>query len=255
MTELVSIIMPNYNGAKYIRETVESVLSQTYTNWEILLVDDCSTDNSLEIVESYNDARIRIFKNETNRGGAASRNRALREAKGKWIAFLDGDDVWLPEKLEKQIKFMNKNGYGFSYSAYEEMDESSRLLGRVITGPKKVNKRKMFNYDWLGCLTVMYDQDLVGLIQIEEDIKKRNDYAIWLKVCQKTTCYYYPEVLARYRRRKGSVSHVGKWKLLKSQYYLFRRSEKKNAFIATCLVCQNMFFLVWKKLFYCRKKN
>ena len=116
MKELVSIIMPSYNTGRFIKDTIESVLAQSYTNWELIIVDDCSTDDTDQIIERYlTDNRIIYIKNKTNSGAALSRNRALREAKGKWIAFLDSDDLWEPLKLEKQIAFMQENGYAFSY--------------------------------------------------------------------------------------------------------------------------------------------
>ena len=184
MNELVSIITPSYNTAKFIGKTIESVQNQTYQNWEMIIVDDCSTDNTDEVIDGYlSDQRIKYIKNEKNSGAAVSRNRALRETKGKWIAFLDSDDLWSPKKLEKQISFMEKNGYHFSYTNYEEIDEQNRPLGVKVTGPKKVSKQGMHNYCYPGCLTVMYDAEAVGLIQIR-DIKKNNDYAMWLKVCQ-----------------------------------------------------------------------
>ena len=194
MTDLVSIIMPNYNCAKYIPETIKSVLAQTYFNWELLFIDDCSTDNSVDIVKGFNDDRIKIYINEKNSGAAISRNLAVREAKGKYIAFLDSADLWTPEKLEKQIAFMKENGYAFTYSKYEEINEQSKKIGKIISGPKIINKRKQYNYCWQGCLTVVYDMTAVGLIQIE-DIKKNNDYAMWLKVVKKTNCYLYNEIL------------------------------------------------------------
>ena len=183
MQGLVSIIMPNYNCAEYVEETVKSVLEQTYSDWELLFVDDCSTDNSVEIVKSFaeKDERIKLFVNEKNSGAAACRNRALREAKGKWIAFLDSDDVWDNGKLEKQIEFMGANGYAFSCTDYQHIDEKSVPTGVLVTGPKKVTRHKMFNYCYLGCLTVMYDAEAVGLVQIPDTIAKRNDYALWLK--------------------------------------------------------------------------
>ena len=135
---LVSIVMPSYNTAKYITETVESVLRQTYPFWELIIVDDCSTDETDKLVKPYlADARVRYLKNNHNSGAAVSRNHALREAKGKWIAFLDSDDIWLREKLEKQIEFMQANDYHFSYTNYEEIDEESKPLNVFVTGPKK----------------------------------------------------------------------------------------------------------------------
>ena len=197
MNELVSIIMPSYNTAKFISETIESVSAQTYPNWELIIVDDCSTDDTDAVVRPYLvDNRIRYIKNEKNSGAAVSRNRALREAKGKWVAFLDSDDLWLPEKLEKQIEFMEKNDYHFSYTNYIEIDEESKTNGKRVTGPKKITKYGMYNYCWMGCLTVMYDAETIGLIQIA-DIKKNNYYAMWLKVCKKSDCYLLDETLAK----------------------------------------------------------
>ncbi len=207
---LVSIITPNWNCANLILETIRSVKAQTYPNWEIIIVDDCSTDNSNKVVESYmaEDGRIRFLKNDKNFGAALSRNYALREAKGRWIAFLDSDDLWEPKKLEKQLRFMVENGYKFSYTAYQEMDNDGRETGVVIRGPKHVSKLGMFAFCWPGCLTVMYDREVVGLIQIA-DIKKNNDYTMWLKICQKADCYLLDEVLAKYRRGRVGSGHGG----------------------------------------------
>lgn len=248
--ELVSIIMPSYNTAEYISASIDSVLAQTYTDWELIIVDDCSTDNTDKIVKGYlNDERIRYLKNETNSGAAVSRNYALREAKGKWIAFLDSDDLWEPEKLEKQLRFMVENGYRFSYTNYVEIDEASQPNGKKVTGPKRITKHGMYNYCWMGCLTVMYDAETVGLIQIE-DIKKNNDYAMWLKVCKKAKCYLLNEPLAKYRKRNGSISNHGYAKLIKWHYKLYREAEKKNPVSAWILTGRNLFFGLIKKLKY-----
>lgn len=251
--DLVSIIMPNYNGEKYLKETLDSVLNQTYENWELLFVDDCSTDRSVEIVKSYKDSRIKLLLNETNSGAATSRNYALREAKGKWIAFLDSDDLWTNDKLEKQVEFMEKNAYSFSYTKYEEIDGNSNKLNKVVFGPLKINKRKMFRYCWVGCLTVMYDREKVGLIQIDSDIAKRNDYAIWLKVSPKADCCLLPEVLAKYRRREGSMSNQSKLSLVKYHYRLFRISENKSVLGAAFCTLRNLFYGVIKKIWYVKK--
>lgn len=252
---LVSIVMPNYNGEKFLRETIESVLSQTYTNWELLFVDDCSTDNSLELIKSFRDERIRVYQNETNSGAAVSRNTALREAKGKWIAFLDSDDLWVPEKLEEQLKFMVDNGYDFTYTEYSQIDEQSNSLNIEVTGPRKINKHKMFQYNYIGCLTVMYNREKVGLIQVEPSLKSRNDYAIWLKVCRHCTCYLFNKNLARYRIRKSSLSHSGLKKSLRNQYRLFKYGEKMCLISVLWHTFVNMFFGVLKKIFYVRKKS
>lgn len=250
MNELVSIIMPSYNTAKFISETIESVSAQTYPNWELIIVDDCSTDDTDAVVRPYLvDNRIRYIKNEKNSGAAVSRNRALREAKGKWVAFLDSDDLWLPEKLEKQIEFMEKNDYHFSYTNYIEIDEESKTNGKRVTGPKKITKYGMYNYCWMGCLTVMYDAETVGVIQIA-DIKKNNDYAMWLKACKKADCYLLDEVLAKYRKRSGSISNHGYTKLIKWHYKLYREAEKNSSLVSAVLTLRNLFWGVLKKIRY-----
>lgn len=246
---LVSVIMPSWNTAGYIAESIYSVLNQTHKNLELIIVDDCSTDNTDEVVASFDDDRIRYFKNEKNSGAALTRNRAMREAKGKWIAFLDSDDLWEPEKLEKQIAFMEKNGYDFSYHDYEKIDEESKPLNIYVTGPKAVTKRKMYNYGYPGCLTFMYNSDTMGLIQIK-DIKKNNDYAILLQLCKKATCYLLPENLAKYRIRKKSISHDKLRKKLKSHYDLFHFCDEKPAPIALWFAVMNMFYGVLKKKNY-----
>lgn len=250
MNDLVSIIMPSYNTGRFIKETIESVLDQSCPAWELIIVDDCSTDNTDEVVNQYLvDERIRYIKNDTNSGAAVSRNRALREAKGKWIAFLDSDDLWEADKLQKQILFMKDNDYHFSYTNYVEIDEESKVNGKSVTGPKRISKHGMYNYCWMGCLTVMYDADAVGLIQIP-DIKKNNDYAMWLKVCKKANCYLLDETLARYRKRSGSISNHGYMKLIKWHYKLYREAENKNPISSFVLTVRNLFFGVLKKIIY-----
>ena len=254
MDSLVSIIMPSYNTAGYIAESIQSVLAQTYNNWELIIVDDCSPDNTDEVVKPFlADLRIKYLKNEKNSGAAVSRNRALREAKGKWIAFLDSDDLWMPEKLEKQIKFMEKNNYHFSYTKYAEIDTDGKRNGKVISGPKKITKTGFYNFCWPGCLTVMYDAEKVGLIQIA-DIKKNNDYAMWLKVCQKTDCYLLDEELALYRRgRAGSVSTHSIKTMIGWHYKLFKEAEGQNAFVAIFNTSRNMVFGLSKKNRYVKQ--
>ncbi len=250
MENLVSIIMPSYNTGRFIKESIESVLSQTYSDWELIIVDDCSEDDTDDVVSPYlADSRIIYLKNEKNSGAAVSRNRALKEAKGKWIAFLDSDDIWESNKLQKQIEFMTDNGYHFSYTNYVEIDEKSNLNGKKITGPAHISKCKMYAYCWMGCLTVMYDAEKVGLIQIA-DIKKNNDYAMWLKVCKKADCHLLDETLAKYRKRGGSISNNGYLKLIKWHYRLFRRADGKNPFFSAFLTFGNLVFGVVKKIIY-----
>ena len=254
MAGLVSIIMPSFNTASYIAESIESVLHQTYTDWELIVVDDCSTDNTDEVMEGYlEDKRIRYFKNDKNSGAAVSRNKALREAKGKWIAFLDSDDLWNPDKLDKQIRFMENNNYHFSYTNYSEIDSEGKSNGIIVTGPKKISRTGMYNYCWPGCLTVMYDAEFIGIIQIA-DIKKNNDYAMWLKVCKKADCYLLDEELALYRRgRSGSVSSHSIKTMIIWHYKLFRYAEKQNVIKALFNTGRNMIFGLYKKIHYLLK--
>ena len=165
---LVSIIMPSYNTGRYIAESIRSVLAQTYTLWELIIVDDCSTDDTEEVVKTFNDSRIRFLKNEKNCGAALTRNRAIREANGEWIAFLDSDDLWAPDKLEKQLAFMKENGYVFSYHDYIKIDEGSSPIGIYVSGPDKVTRHKMYNYGYPGCLTFIYSAKALGLVQIKD---------------------------------------------------------------------------------------
>lgn len=250
LSGLVSIIMPSYNTAPYIKETIQSVLNQTYEDWELLIVDDCSTDNTDEVLDEIHDPRIRIFKNECNSGAAVSRNRALREAKGQWIAYLDSDDLWMPEKLEKQIEFMESHGYTFSYTNYEEIDADGKRTGVRVTGPKRITKTGMFNYCWPGCLTVMFDASKIGLIQIK-DIKKNNDYAMWLKICRKADCYLLDECLGQYRKgRTGSISTHSIMTLIGWHYKLFHEAENIGVIQSLVNTGKNMVFGLYKKRKY-----
>ena len=253
MNDLVSIIMPSYNTAKFISETIDSVLAQTYTNWELIIVDDCSKDDTDAAVAKYQDQRIRYLKNEKNSGAAVSRNRALREAKGRWIAFLDSDDLWMPDKLEKQIRFMEEKNYAYSYTNYVEIGEDSKPLGVRVTGPKRITKAGMYAYCWPGCLTVMYDASVVGLVQIA-DIKKNNDYAMWLKVICKAECHLLDEVLGAYRKRTGSISRHSYAKLIRWHYKLFGEAEGMGVVRSTFHTAVNLICGLYKKLAFVATK-
>lgn len=255
----VSVILPNYNCGKFIGETIESVIAQTYDDWELLIVDDCSSDCSVEIVKGYceKDDRIKLYRHETNKGGAAARNLALREASGRWVAFLDSDDLWLPQKLEKQLRFMIDNNYRFCYTAYEQIDEEGRYSGVLVTGPKKVTERKMLRYCYPGCLTVVYDSSEIGTVQIPDEIGTgENDYALWLRVCKHYTCYYFAEALSLYRVRGNSMSHKSSlFKLIGNHYKLFRISEKRGVIGAMLCVIRNLWYGFLKKRKYVKKRK
>ena len=266
MSGLVSIIMPSYNTGKFIAESIASVVAQTYTDWELIIVDDASTDNTDEVVSGVIavpssvfpakagiSSRIRYFKNERNSGAAVCRNRALREARGKWVAFLDSDDLWAPDKLERQIAFMQKNGYAFSYTRYSEVNENSEKTGVVVGGPTHITKTGMYNYCWPGCLTVMYDREVVGDIQIA-DIRKNNDYAMWLKIVRKADCYLLAENLASDRKRAGSISNHIYMALVKWHYKLYREAEGLNPITSLWITARNLGFGMWKKFKYVEKE-
>lgn len=252
MKELVSIIMPTYNCGQFIAESIKSVLAQTYTNWELLIVDDCSTDNTNKVVLAYHDERIHYFCNEKNYGAAITRNRALQGAKGKYIAFLDSDDLWEPTKLEKQIAFMEKNGYAFTYHDYIEIDEESKPLGVYVSGKKHLTPFDMKACCWPGCLSVMYDAQIIGLVQIP-DIRKDNDSAMWLQAISKADCYLLEENLALYRRRKGSITPTSIWKKIGWHYVLFHKGAKMNPITSSFWMCLNIIGNGYKKLFYVKK--
>lgn len=251
---LVSIITPTWNCAAFICETIRSIQAQTYQNWELIISDDCSTDNTKEVIKPYlqEDSRIKYICNDKNSGAAITRNNALKVATGKWIAFLDSDDLWLPEKLEKQVTFMEENGYAFSYHEYTEMTEDGKDMGVYVSGIRKVNKFSMYSCCWPGCLAVMYDREKIGLIQIN-DVKKNNDTAMWLKVVQKSPCYLLKENLARYRRRANSITPKPLWQRIWAHYPLFRVAEEMNPIAATFWTLMNVFGNAFKKMFYVKK--
>ena len=255
---LVSIITPTWACGRFIAETIRSIQDQTYLNWELLIQDDCSTDNTKEVVERLKAEspelreKIKYACNPRNSGAAITRNNALRRAKGRWIAFLDSDDLWEPTKLEKQLRFMVENNYAFTYHEYTEMSEDGKDLGVYVSGIKKVSEFRMYACCWPGCLTVMYDAEKIGLIQIK-DVKKNNDAAMWLKVVQKVPCYLLNENLARYRRRAVSITPKPLWKRIWAHYPLFRIAEEMNPMRATFWVVMNVFGNAYKKLFYVKK--
>ena len=254
MNDFVTIVMPSYKCARFIEESIKSVQAQTYSNWELIVVDDCSNDGTVEIVLDFKkeDDRISLYQNTTNSGAAVTRNTALKSAHGRWIAFLDSDDLWEPEKLERQIKFMLENNYAFSYHEYVEIDEQDKELGVHVSGKPHVGKFDMQACCWPGCLSVMYDASKIGLIQIN-DVKKNNDTAIWLKVIKKADCHLLPEVLGKYRRRANSITPKPIWQRIWAHYPLFRVAEEMNPIFATFWVIMNVFGNAYKKFRYVKK--
>lgn len=221
MNGLVSIITPTYNSAKYIAETIQSVQNQTYQNWEWIIIDDGSSDTTWELINSLSDSRIKSFKLDENSGPGIARNIAIQQAQGNYIAFLDADDVWKPEKLAKQLQFMEEENLPMTFSFYEQMDEEGNSLHKQITTPLEVSYNQLFYCNWIGNLTGIYSVDFFGKIPISS-IKKRQDWILWLTLVQKIkTVKPVPESLAFYRVRKDSVSS-SKVKLIKYNYAIYR---------------------------------
>ena len=234
---MVSIITPSYNSSKFIAKCIESVLSQTYKNWEMIVVDDRSPDNSNEIIQSYikKDSRIRLIELEKNSGPAVARNRAIKESKGRYIAFLDSDDIWMEEKLQIQLTFMQENDLALTYSSYCLIDEEDNGLGEFIT-KERVSYSDLLKTNSIGCLTAIYDTQKIGKIFMP-DIRQKQDYGLWLQILKdiKTTKGIL-EPLAIYRIRKKSVSS-NKLKAARYLWKIFRDVEKLNIFKSIYYFC------------------
>ncbi|WP_027339026.1 glycosyltransferase family 2 protein [Halonatronum saccharophilum] len=225
--KLISIVTPLYNSEDYISKTIESVLGQTHQNWELIIVDDCSSDNGVQIVRKYQkqDSRIKLIELKKNSGSAVARNTAIREADGRYIAFLDSDDLWHPQKLEKQIKFMKDNNYAFSFTKYQHMTEESNLVNKYINVPERLSYRRALLINPIGCLTVIYDTKQLGKVYMPL-IRKRQDYGLWLKILKREGYGYgLNENLAYYRLRSNSLS-ASKINLVKYQWKLYREIEE-----------------------------
>ena len=230
MREKVSVIMPSYNSEEFIAESINSVLAQTYENFELLIVDDCSTDKTIEVVKGFNDDRIKLFVNERNSGAAVSRNRAIREATGKWIAFLDSDDLWFSDKLEKQITYMQNNGIAFSYTDYEVIDENNIVVSTFKPRLNVCKYKDILKHNHIGCLTVIYDSDKLGKVFMPINAIKREDMACWLSILkngEEAHCLH--ECLAQYKVHSNSVSS-NKLKMMKYQWQVYRKVERINVF-------------------------
>ncbi|UFH59369.1 glycosyltransferase family 2 protein [Sulfurovum mangrovi] len=227
MRELVSIITPSYNSEKFIAQTIEAVLDQTYNNWEMIIVDDQSTDNSVKLIDAYaqKDTRIKCIVLEENSGPAVARNRAIEEAQGRYIAFLDADDLWMPQKLEKQIAFMQKENIALSYTGYYRFEQSKDQIKDEITVPLKVDYHELLKQNIIGCLTAVYDTGILGKVTMPL-IRKRQDFGLWLKILKEVPyAYALQEPLAYYRIHTDSISSN---KIITSKYNwkLYREVEK-----------------------------
>lgn len=222
MNNLVSIITPVHNSEMFLEECIRSVLSQTYKNWELILIDDCSTDNSIHIINQYKtNAKIKLIKQSENTGAGIARNKGIQAAKGDYISFLDADDYWLKDKLEKQINFMKAHKYSFSYSQYYEINESHRSK-KIVLSPPRVDYQKMLDNDYIGCLTAIYDCRKLGKMYMPP-IRKRQDWILWISILKKIDyAHGLQEPLAYYRVGNSSLSN-NKIKLLKYNFNVFHK--------------------------------
>ena len=244
----ISIITPVFESELFIKLTIESVLNQTYQNWELIIIDDASSDGSVKIAESFavKDERIKFIKLDSNQGAAAARNRGIKEASGRYIAFLDSDDLWHEEKLYKQLKFMKKNHYAFTYTGFEKINEEGKVIGAIFPYKEEVCYYDLLKSNHIGCLTAMVDLKILGCKMYMPDIKKRQDQGLWLKILKeidKAYCLY--EILGQYRIREGSIS-VNKIDNLKYQWKLYRNIEKIN-------IVKSFYYMIFY-VFYGMKK-
>ncbi|MDZ7835045.1 MAG: glycosyltransferase family 2 protein [Alkalibacterium sp.] len=244
-TNLISIVMPTYNAAQFIRETIDSILNQSYQNWELILVDDHSTDDTISVIKAYEDERIFLIRLPENKGAAVARNTALEEVSGDYIAFLDSDDLWHKDKLQKQLAFMQKNNYLFTSTHYAEITETGEKTGTVIKAHDKLDYEGVLKY-CPGNSTVMYNARELRVFFIP-DIKRRNDFVMWLQVVKKAKYVYgLPEVLTYYRVREGSLSKDKK-KLIKYQWKVYRDIEKLPLMKSVSLLIHKIYTVLKKK--------
>lgn len=247
---LVSIIMLSHEGGKYVRETIESVLAQTYQNWEIVFMDDASKDDTiLQMMDMMDDKRIHVSKNVKSKGSAASMNSALRDARGRWIAFLNVGDLWEPTKLEKQVAFMEQNDYAFTYTKYKYINKDSKDRGDMMGGLEIVTHKDLLNCCWMGYLTVMYDAEKLGRFRVR-NIEKHNDYALWMDVSEKADCYLLEECLASLRVNHRLLSPLPMFDKVRWRYEVFHTVEDLNPVVSAWLTIRNMVGGFMKKVKY-----
>lgn len=268
---LVSIIMLSHGDDAQACETVKSVLSQTYHNWELLFVAE-SNDKALSMVLEMraedarllravninepscyqSESRIKVSYIYDQNKVTPRRNSALRDTRGKWIAFLDAGDIWKPTKLEEQIAFMEQNGYAFSYTKYSLIDKDSKDRGFLIGGKEKVTYQEMMKCCWPAYMTVMYDAEKIGKLTLK-NLKSNNDYALWLKVSEKADCYLLDECLAKLRTPGGRLGKYLKTNKIKWRYEVYRIEKEMNPVVACLMTIRNMWYGMVKRVKYVKK--
>ncbi|UNH23496.1 glycosyltransferase family 2 protein [Moellerella wisconsensis] len=227
--ELVSIIMPCYNASHYIKDSINSVLNQTYQNFELIIIDDLSTDDSINIINSYSDSRIKLIQLTQNSGAGIARNTGIEAAQGRFIAFLDSDDLWRQNKLEVQLEYMKKGQYPLTYTQYQKFSQLGK--GKLVIPPNTVTYNELLYCNVIGCLTAIYDTTILGK-QFMPLIRKRQDMGLWLKILsQGHTAYCCPQVLADYRTDSGMTQN--KLNVAKYQWMFYRQELNFNIIKST----------------------
>ncbi|WP_348824643.1 glycosyltransferase family 2 protein [Flavobacterium aestuarii] len=251
---LVSIITPSFNSEKFIAETIQSVLNQTYQDWEMIIVDDCSNDKTVSIIEQFaaKDERIRFFHLDKNSGAGIAREMALSKATGNYISFLDADDLWKPLKLEKQLQFLKENKAPFTFSFYDCMDEDGNTLNKRVEAPRNLSYLQLFFCNYVGNLTGIYDVNYFGKITISAT-RKRQDWMVWLTILKKIkNAKPVPESLAFYRIRDNSLS-ASKIDLLKHNFAVYRKFHGFSYISSLLIMIGFLFTQLIIKPFYVKK--
>ena len=246
---LVSIVTPVYNAERFLEETIISIRKQTYKNWELLLIDDCSKDNSSDIIKKFQriDDRVKYIKLERNSGASVSRNIGIKNAKGRFIAFVDSDDLWEPEKLEIQIKYMLNKKLGFTFTSYRYMKENGVKTNKVAKAPFKINYNGLLKNTIIGCSTVVIDRDIVGDFQMPL-VRRGQDTATWLQILRKEKyAYGIQKDLVNYRLVGDSLSS-NKIKALKRTWNTYRNVEKLNIFKCSYVFCFYIYNAIKKRI-------
>lgn len=253
MSALISIITPLYNSEAFIAKTIHSILNQTHTNWELILIDDNSQDQTIAIVTSFvnQNPNIKLLQNKENVGAALSRNKGIEEAKGDYIAFLDADDLWKPEKLEKQLSFMEANDCDVCFSSYEHINEAGEPLHKCIKALPVLTYKKYLKSNYIGNLTGIYNAKRLGKIK-SPNLRKRQDWLLWLAAIKKSgkPAKSVQESLAYYRVRENSMSS-NKFGLLKYNYWVYR----KGLGFSTIKSMYSMLVFLWEHFFVKSKQT
>lgn len=240
--ELVSIVIPVYNASSFLMDTIKSIQDQTYKNWEAIFVNDCSKDNSVEIIKKAlkKDKRIKLIENKINSGAAISRNNGIDIATGRYICFLDADDKWHNEKLEKQVKFMKEKKCEFSFTGYQFADENCIPNGAIVNIPEIINYKKALKNTTIWTSTVMFDMEILSKEKIYMPNVKSEDTALWWRLLRTNVqnAYGLNETLSYYRRTNGTLSS-NKLKAIKRIWNLYRKNEKLN------IIQSIYFFIFW----------